>query len=412
MVRGAHQAGPRSRRQGGQKGATALKRPKRPIPSETGSKNIASAGIPLRRRSGLARWSPSPESALRGPALSGFPGWLLWSSQMTILYTGGERHVHAWRLRIPVGQPPVVALLGQFEFGRMPSFLAFSRQRPLAIVASEEDGHLCSVELSPEGALSELSRVDCPGGPAYVSLSASDDLVFSASYGSGETRCFSLDRSGRLVQAWGAVSTGRFTHCALWTGQGTQAFVASKGEDQLVELSLDRNARLVRISSSWATPPGTGPRHIAFAPESGRAYVACENDASLLVYKMTSEDQRMRLELLEHVSTLPRPFMDGDSGSDVHVSENERFIYVSNRGHDSIAIFETTLEGVRLLSHVASGGSTPRNFALLDGLLVMANQESRNLVIFERDPTSGALQRLGLASTQERPFWVGSPRSW
>lgn len=331
---------------------------------------------------------------------------------MTILYTGGERHVHAWRLRIPVGQPPVLALLGQFEFGLRPSFLAFSRQRPVAIVSSEEEGHLCSVELSPEGALSELSRVECPGGPAHVSLSTSEDVVFAASYGSGETRCFSLDRSGRLGRAFGAVSTGQFSHCVLGTGVGTQAFVASKGADQLVELSLDRSARLLRIASILPAPSGTGPRHIAFAPDTGRAYVSCENDASLLVYKMTREEQRMQLDPLAHVSTLPRPFMEGDSGSDVHVSEDERFVYVSNRGHDSIAIFEFTPDGVRLRDHVATGGNTPRNFALLEGLLIVANQESRNLVIFERDVQSGMLRRLGAALTPERPHWVGAPQSW
>jgi len=106
---------------------------------------------------------------------------------------------------------------------------------------------------------------------------------------------------------------------------------------------------------------------------------------------------------------LPHP---GNTGSDVHVAPSGRFVYASNRGHDSIASFELDAQGVpSARAHASTRGSTPRNFCLIDdgALLLVANLRSDSVTCFAVDQASGDLAPLATTSGLAKPFWIGAP---
>jgi 6-phosphogluconolactonase len=145
-----------------------------------------------------------------------------------------------------------------------------------------------------------------------------------------------------------------------------------------------------------AEDPGSGPRHFAFAPHGRTVYVLNELNSTVTVYDYASE--RGELHARQVISTLPDgvdgPAI-GNSCAQIVVSPDGRFVYGSNRGHDSIAIWEVApADGqLRLVGHESTRGKTPRNFSLdpSGAWLLVANQDSGTIVPFRRDPGSGRL---------------------
>ena len=138
--------------------------------------------------------------------------------------------------------------------------------------------------------------------------------------------------------------------------------------------------------------PGDGPRHLVFHPDRNLAFVI--NELSNTVISLKHDPNGGMFEAIARVSTLPESF-DGESYcADIHVSPDGQFLYASNRGHNSIAIFSISEDGqLQLLGTESTRGNWPRNFTLSpDGkYLIVANQFSGNVVVFERNPETGML---------------------
>jgi 6-phosphogluconolactonase len=156
--------------------------------------------------------------------------------------------------------------------------------------------------------------------------------------------------------------------------------------------------------------PGAGPRHLAFDPAGRYLYVANEIDstASALAY----DGQNGHVRHLQTLSTLPPGFAGANNNTcaDIHLSPSGRWLYVSNRGHDSIAVFAID-PATGLLSsagHTSTQGHTPRNFALVAGsnLLLAANQRSDSIVAFHIDDETGQLSPTGAVSPAPTPVCV------
>lgn len=329
---------------------------------------------------------------------------------MTLLYIGGETKIHLAEMTPAFGNArPSLRFLQSLEVGAMPSFLAFSPDGRFALAVAEGADELVCLRVDEKGLLDELSRAACPGGPAYVSWDPLGCWAYTASYGGGETRVFSVNHEGILSSAVSSFETGRYSHCAVVFRAGNEAELAcaSKGTDSIAWLRRESDGRLLRLMTSEA-PSGSGPRHIVFSPDRSRAYVTGENDCSLMTWDCTFSEPR----LLDHTCTLQSHPKQGDSGSDLHLSEDGSFLYVSNRGDDSLAVYRLGEGAPELLEHQSTRGEVPRNFCLLSqDLLVVANQESANLAIFSRDKQRGTLEYRGLVDAPERAFWVGNASS-
>jgi 6-phosphogluconolactonase len=153
-------------------------------------------------------------------------------------------------------------------------------------------------------------------------------------------------------------------------------------------------------------PPGAGPRHFAFHP-NGRDVFAI-NELSSTITRLSWDAATGRLSVLGSQSTIPADFKSNNSTAEIVVHPSGRFVYGSNRGHDSIAVFSVGADGaLTLVEHESTRGRTPRNFTVdpTGRWLIAANQGSGSLAVFQIDQKTGALEPVGPLAT------VGSPVS-
>ncbi|SDB23444.1 lactonase family protein [Bauldia litoralis] len=180
--------------------------------------------------------------------------------------------------------------------------------------------------------------------------------------------------------------------------------VADLGIDKLVSYCLGADGALTRVSE-FATAPGAGPRHVAFHPDGRFMFVMNELDSTFATLSIDAASGALTL-----VDTLPAvaaEARDGNHCADIQISPDGRFLYGSNRGHDSVAIVAVDQASgkLTLVDYVPCGGATPRNLALnpSGSLLFSANQNGDNVTIFRRDTETGRLTDAG------RPIRIGTP---
>jgi len=167
-----------------------------------------------------------------------------------------------------------------------------------------------------------------------------------------------------------------------------------------------RNGKLLPGEPPWVqVKPGTGPRHLAFHP-SGK-YVFVLNELHSTVTAFRRDPEQGSLKELQTLTTLPQDFTGTNTSADIHVSPDGRFVYCSNRGHDSIATFAIDPRHGTLMSvgHESTRGMTPRNFAIdpTGAFLLAANQKSDNIVVFRLDQKTGRLISTGQTAEVPSP---------
>jgi 6-phosphogluconolactonase len=205
---------------------------------------------------------------------------------------------------------------------------------------------------------------------------------------------------------------GAHPHMIAPTPDGQFVLVSDLGTDQVVIYRLDGETGHLAANEqgtlALAEEPGAGPRHFAFAPGGRALYVINELASTLSVYAYDGD--RGELRRLQTVSTLPEGYDGENSCAHVAVSPDGRFVYGSNRGHDSIAIWEvdTTTGTVRLVGHESTRGKTPRNFNLDPSgtWLLAANQDSDTVVTFRRDQESGGLAATAAVTPAASPVAI------
>ena len=258
------------------------------------------------------------------------------------------------------------------------------------------------------GGLSFLGMVAAGGAsPCYIGLDPSERAAIVTNYSSGSVSIFPLDDDGALSQASHTV-----THEGKSVNEGRQAqahahsfiidaagrvIVADLGMDKLMVYDIDHSGSRPSLAFRTAVdaPPGAGPRHMAFDAGYRRLYVVGELDSSVNAYDYDKASGG--LSLFQSVSSLPPGFGGKNIGADIHMSADGRFLYSSNRGEDSIAVFSVDV-GSGALTFVATQptfGRTPRNFAIDPSgrWLLAANQDTDNIVSFRLDPLSGLLEK-------------------
>ena len=302
---------------------------------------------------------------------------------------------------------------------RDPSFLAFDPSRrflfavnELRLAQGEGNGTVASFAVDQEsGALTFLSRQSTEGGePCHVTTDPTGSVLLVANHEDGSVAVFPLDSDGRigplsdLVRHEGSgpapSQKGPHAHFVTFDPTERRILVADKGIDKVVLYRLDAAAgKLVPHEPPFfRLHPGAAPRHIAFHPNGCFVYV--NGEADLTVTAFTYAPEHGLFEEIPWLSTLP----DGaraerQSTAQILVHPNGRFLYVSNRGHDSIAMFALDPETGRLtaLGTEPTRGQAPRNFVIDPSgtLLYVANQNSDTIVHFRIDPASGRLTPTG-----------------
>ena len=170
-------------------------------------------------------------------------------------------------------------------------------------------------------------------------------------------------------------------HCVCPTPDGRFLCVCDLGRDRIELLT-----RGLEPVSSTEAPAGSGPRHLVFSADGCYAYCSAELSSAVCVFSYAEG----RLTFLHSVSTLPEDCLVESAAAAIHLSEDGERLYVSNRGHDSIAVFAVNGAGLTLLGHIPSFGRSPRDFALAGEYLLCANEFSDNVQVFslkDRIPT-------------------------
>jgi 6-phosphogluconolactonase len=300
-----------------------------------------------------------------------------------------------------------------------PSFLALhSNHRFLYAVnevqnyKGESSGGISAFAINrATGRLTLLNEVASRGAdPCYITLDNSGKHVLVANYTGGSVAVFPILENGGLAEASGFVQhtghgpnparqEGAHAHSIDLSADNRFALVDDLGLDELLVYRFDgAKGALTPNDPKYASlDPGAGPRHFAFHPNGKFAYVVNEMGSSVTAFRYDAASGA--LQSLQTISTLPKDFTGHNDDAEVQVHPSGKFLYASNRGHDSIAVFAIDQNKGMLtnLEYAPTKGSTPRSFAIdpTGRLLFAANQKSDNIVIFRIDPRSGRLTPTG-----------------
>jgi 6-phosphogluconolactonase len=276
------------------------------------------------------------------------------------------------------------------------------------------------------GALTLLNQQSSGGtGPCHVSVDRTGKCVLAANYGGGSVCAIEIKGDGSLgemagfVQHAGAsVDTGRqsqpHAHSINLSPDNKFAFAADLGLDKVLIYSLDaQKAKLTPHNPpAGVVAPGSGPRHFAFHPGGKFAYVINEMKSTLTAFNYDAA--AATLTELQTLSTLPEGFTGNNSTAEVVAHPSGKFVYGSNRGHNSIAVFQVDGKTGRLTAagHQGEGIKTPRNFNIDPSgkFLLVGSQAGDNVAVFRIDQATGALSPTGHKVEVGAPvcikFWV------
>ena len=253
--------------------------------------------------------------------------------------------------------------------------------------AASSGGVVALVRDAETGALREIGRRPSGGdGPCYLALDQAGECLLVAHCGAGGVSCLKLNSDG---------SCGTLAHSILATPGDQFAVSADLGLDRLFLYRLDvRRAQLTTHQPPFVPLTiGAGPRHLAFDPRGRFLYSANELGNTVTALEFNRETGQAKV--LQELSTLPADYRGESFAAEIQVHPSGRFLYVSNRGHDSLATFAIDSRTGRLerKGFTASGGKFPRHFTMdsTGEYLIVANQKSDRLTLFRVDIESGRL---------------------
>ncbi len=253
--------------------------------------------------------------------------------------------------------------------------------------------------------------------PCYVDISPDQRYIAVANYTSGNFSVIRPNENGSMEAPVSWQHTGRgvdsmrqkgpHAHCAKWLDENS-LLIADLGIDQIIPYRIEQETRIVKVNDGIKMNAGCGPRHIVFHPFGDLVYATCELSNEVAVMELDPEG--LKLTTVQYISTLPEDFIGVNTNADLHITPDGKYLYVSNRGHNSIAAFRIMDSGkLEPLGHFSTRGEKPRNFIILPGgkHLLVANQDSNNIVAF-RIMKDGSLEFTGSEIAVSSPVCLKS----
>jgi 6-phosphogluconolactonase len=311
-----------------------------------------------------------------------------------------------------------------------PSFLALDvpHRRLFAVNAIDDyegqsAGSVSAFSIDPaSGKLTLLGRQTSLGkGPCHLLLDRECRNVLVANYRGGSAAVLPLDANGRLAAPTTVVQhngkgtrpdrqEGPHAHCVTLDTANRYAFVCDLGLDKVMIYRFDApRGTLIPGEPPFASvPAGAGPRHMVFHPDGRHAYVINELNSTITVFAYDAP--RGSLNEVQTLSTLPAGFDGDNTTAEIQVHPSGKFLFGSNRGHDSVAVFaiDPARGTLTLVQHQSTLGKKPRHFGIdpTGKFLLAANQDSDALVVFSIDPKTGQLKPTGHAIEVPSPVCV------
>ncbi len=307
-----------------------------------------------------------------------------------------------------------------------PSFLTLAPDKSCLYAVNEitggkgPHGTVSAFAIDPlTGHLSYLNQQSTHGlAPCYASVEPEGRYCLVANYETGSVCVLPIQEDGRLGEATDTVQfsgsgphperqSGPHAHMILPGPNPGSILAVDLGTDRLMAFHLDmERGRLTPAGSPWTQmPPGSGPRHLAFHPRIPYIYVINELQSTVTVFRYA--EQHGPFEAVQTISTLPDDFKGPNLGAEIKVAPSGRFIYASNRGHDSLVIYAVDQETGRLsmVGHASSQGIGPRDFTIdpSGALLLVANQDTDTVITFWINQDTGRLTASGHAARVPTP---------
>jgi len=337
--------------------------------------------------------------------------------------TGKSEGVYVFRFNSATGDFDSVSMIKTPN----PSYLAISPDEKFVYAVNENadkgnGGKVSSFAFDKQQGKLSLIDVQQSGGddPCYVSVDKTNKWITIANYTSGTLSVLpikgngGLDPASTVIQQTGySVNTERQTsphmHCAVFAKDNKYLFAADLGTDKVMVYSFnEKNGKLAEAASPFVmVKAGAGPRHLTFHPNNKYAYLIEELTGTISAYSYKNG----AFALFQNASALPPDYMGSIGSADIHVSADGKFLYASNRGEsNTIAIYRVNQKNgsITLVGHQSTLGKTPRNFNFdpSGNFLLVANQNSDNIVIFKVDKKTGLLSDSGKKIKAGNPVCV------
>jgi len=350
----------------------------------------------------------------------------LWTYFGTYTNNGKSKGIYCYKLDLATGK---LTSVGVTEGITNPSFVVIHPSGKFLYAVSEVTGS----DGKPGGAVSafaldrktgQLTPLNHQGsegaGPCHVNVDKTGKVALVANYGSGSIASLPIKADGSLDKAASAIQhegssvvpnrqAGPHAHSMNFSPDNRFAFACDLGLDKIMIYKVDPvKGTLTANDPPFAkTPEGGGPRHFAFHPSGRYAYNCNEIKSSVTAYAYDAA--KGALSEIQTISTLPEETR-GNSTAEIQVHPSGKFLYCSNRGHDSLAIFTIDEKTGKLTAagHQKTLGSTPRNFGIdpTGQFVIACNQGTDNVAVFKVDQASGKLTPVGEPISVPAPVCV------
>lgn len=338
----------------------------------------------------------------------------------------GSKGIYQYRFDPATGK---VESLGLAAETPNPTFLAVHPSHKYLYAANEvgeykgeKTGSVTAYRIEPgTGKLTALNTVSSHGnGPCHVSIDRGGKFVFAANYGGGSVAVLPISVDGSLGEATATVQDtgssvnqgrqrGPHAHSIFASANNKFVLWADLGTDKIMVYRFDAQKGTLTPNSpdSVSLKPGSGPRHLALHPNGKWAYSANELFSNVTAFDWNASTGALTEK--QTLSTLPEGFSGRNSDAEIEIHPNGKFLYASNRGHDSVAVFAIGPDGgLKMVEAAPLGVKTPRHFAIAPGgnYLFAEGQDSNSFALLKLDPKTGKLTQTGTTMELGAPVCI------
>ena len=289
--------------------------------------------------------------------------------------------------------------------------LCISPCRKFLFASIRSSGKLASFRISPnDGKLTHISTVSAGVNPAYVATDRTGRFLLAAYYTEGKITSHAIGKNGRIGgRAVQEVSTAEKAHAIMTDRENRWVYVPHTGPNSIFQFRFEeKNGRFTALKP-WEVKTGqtTGPRQFAFHPKLDVVYFDYEQGSAIAAFDL--DRKTGQLTFRERLSTLPKSYLGKNSNARIEITPDGRFLYVANRGHNSLAGFSADPKtGAIKALNITTTEAVPRGFNIDPSgrFLYAAGQASGKLAAFRINKETGALKRFATYEVGERPWWV------
>lgn len=296
-----------------------------------------------------------------------------------------------------------------------PSFVKVSKNGKFLFAVSElgsadaPSGYFYSYKILENDSLQEISKLNTESfAPAHIALDQTGKYAFVSNYMGGVVMVYAINEDGSLKKQQRIDLENpekSHAHSVTISADNSRAYIADLGNDKIwiYDLDAEKGVMIPNEQVSVSLENGSGPRHFAIAKDGKTAYSVNELNSTITAFEVLENGG---LKVIQIISTLPEDYSGKNSTADIHLHPSGKFLYASNRGHNSITALKVETGGkLNVLDHFSTEGETPRNFALSPSgdHLYVANQDSNSIVHFEVNETTGDLMQ------RSAPYEIKTP---